>query len=228
MYCVRCGVKLQDGAKSCPLCATPVMLPDALPEQRSYPETLPQQHCESRRAAAITLTVLCALPALVLLAVCFRLYGELSWGGYALCGLGLFYVTVALPLWFRDPPAAVFVPVDWAAAAAVALYVCGRTGGNWFLSFALPVAGICCLLSTALTCLLLYVRRGRLFIFGGFFILTGGATMLVEFFEHITFGAQMFRWSLYSLAGFAAAGLFLLIAGMIRPLRLTLEKRFFF
>jgi hypothetical protein len=38
----------------------------------------------------------------------------------------------------------------------------------------------------------------------------------------------MFRWSLYSLAGFGSVGLFLLIAGMIPSLRHGMRKRFFF
>ena len=96
------------------------------------------------------------------------------------------------------------------------------------MSFAFPVIGVSCLLSTAMVCLLKYVRRGRLFIFGGFMLLLGGFTVLVELFEHISFGTAMFRWSLFSLAGFGAVGAFLLIAGMIRPMRQGLEKRFFF
>ena len=122
----------------------------------------------------------------------------------------------------------IFVPADHVALALYALYICLATSGHWFLSFAFPVIGISCLLSTGMICLLKYVRRGRIFIFGGFLILMGGCTMLVEFFEHITFGTQMFRWSLYSISGFAAVGLFLLAAGTVRPLRRALEKRFFF
>jgi hypothetical protein len=85
-----------------------------------------------------------------------------------------------------------------------------------------------CLLLTALVCLLKYVRGGRLFILGGFLLGIGAFTVLIEFFEHLSFGLRMFRWSLYSLAGFGTVGAFLLIAGMIPGLRSSLEKRFFF
>ena len=85
-----------------------------------------------------------------------------------------------------------------------------------------------CLLTTAMICLLKYVKGGRIFIFGGFLVLLGGYTVLVEFFEHLSFGTEMFRWSLYSLSGFGAAGLFLLIAGAIPPLRESIRRRFFF
>jgi hypothetical protein len=36
-YCVRCGVKLQDGAKVCPLCGTKVILPEGMHEKPEKP-----------------------------------------------------------------------------------------------------------------------------------------------------------------------------------------------
>ena len=228
MYCVKCGVRLQDGAAECPLCHTAVRSPEDAAAEPSYPDSLPAHYSESDTPGAVAMTVLCAIAAAVVLVICFRLYGALRWGGYAVGGILLFYIIAILPRWFRRPRAEVFVPSDHAAAALYVLFICLRTGGRWFLSFALPLIVISCLLSTALICLLKYVRRGRLFIVGGFFLALGGFSMLIELFEHITFGTPMFLWSLYSLAGFGAVGLFLLIAGMIRPLRDALEKRFFF
>ena len=228
MYCVKCGVKLQEGVERCPLCRTPVWNPGQTPETRSYPDTLPQQHRQADLPGAVALTVISVTAILVTLIVCFHLYGALRWGGYAILGILLFYVIAVLPRWFRQPRGEVFVPVDHAAAALFVLYVCLKTGGHWYLSFALPVIGAGCLILTALICLLKYVRGGRLFILGGFLLTLGGYTVLVEFFEHLSFGLAMFRWSLYSLAGFGAAGLFLLLAGMIPPLRQEIRKRFFF
>ncbi len=228
MYCVKCGVRLQEGAQSCPLCQTPVWNPGETTAEPAYPDHYPRAHRESALSGAVALTVICLTAIVVVLTVCFKLYGALRWGGYVLSGILLFYVVVALPLWFRQPRGEVFVPVDHAAAALFVLYICLKTGGHWFLSFAFPVILASCLLSTALICLLKYVRGGRVFILGGFLLLLGGFTVLVEFFEHISFGAEMFRWSLYSLSGFGTAGLFLLIAGMIPPLRQVLRKRFFF
>lgn len=228
MYCVKCGVKLQEGADTCPLCGTPVWNPEDTTEERSYPDSLPRHYNESDLPGAILLTVLCVIAAAVVLAVCFRLYGGLGWGGYAVGGLALFYVIAVLPRWFRHPRSEVFVPAAHAAAALYVLYICLKTGGHWYLSFALPILAVSCLIFTALVCLLKYVRHGKLFIFGGFFLLLGGFTVLIEFFQHITFGAEMYRWSLFTLAGFCAVGAFLLVAGVIPPLRRALEKRYFF
>ena len=228
MYCVKCGVRLQDGVKSCPLCATPVWNPDQETEEPGYPDQYTHAHKESTLPGAIALTVICATEIAVILTVCFRLYGELRWGGYAIGGIALFYIFAVLPFWFRNPPGEVFLPVDHAAAALFVLYVCLKTGGHWFLGFALPVIIASCLLSTATFCLLKYVKGGRPFILGGLLLALGGLTVLIEFFEHLTFHREMFRWSLYSLTGFCAAGLFLLLAGLIPDLRHALRKRFFF
>ncbi len=228
MYCVRCGVKLQSGVESCPLCHTPVWDPEMPEESRNYPDQLPREHREADVPAAAALTAVCAIAAAVTLAVCLSLYGSLRWGGFVIFGLLPFYTVFVLPLWFRSPKAEVFVPAGHAAAALYVLYICLKTGGHWFLSFALPVIICSCLISTALVCLLKYLRGNRIFILGGFLVCLGLFTVLVEFFEHLSFGHPMFRWSLYPLAGFGLAGLFFLIAGAIPPLRRAIRKRFFF
>ena len=228
MYCVKCGVRLQDGTENCPLCQTPVWNPESMELEQKFPDNLPKHHRESDLPGAVAMTVLSIIAVIVTIIVRFRLYGELHWGGFVVLGVVLFYVVAVLPRWFRSPRGEIFVPIDYTVAALYLLYICVKTGGNWFLSFALPVTLACCLLSTAMICLLKYVRGGRLFIFGGFLILLGGLTVLVEFFEHLSFGAPMFRWSLYSLSVFGVAGAFLLIAGMIPSMRQELERRFFF
>lgn len=230
MYCVKCGVRLQDGVTACPLCQTPVWNPDRenRAEKKNYPDTLPVHYRESRLPALVALTMICAIAVVVIVAVCFRLYGYLNWGGYPIGVIALLYVTCILPFWFRHPLGEVFLPVDHAAAALFTLYICVQTGGRWFLSFAFPVVGASALLFTAVYCLIKHVKGGRLFIFGGFLILLGGFTVLIEFFEHITFGTPMFLWSLYSLAGFGMAGLLLITTGIIPPLRHALERRFFY
>lgn len=230
MYCVKCGVRLQDGISACPLCRTPVWNPESEAQEpgRTYPDNLPLRYQESRLPALILVTILSVIVIVVALAICLKLYGKVSWSGYVAGGVALLYIAAVLPAWFKRPRGEVFVPVAHAAAALYVLYICLATGGHWFMSFAFPVILAGCLLSTAMICLLKYVKRGRIFIFGGFFILFGGFTVLVEFFEHISFGTQMFLWSLFPLAAFGAAGLLLILAGLIPPLRQALEKRFFF
>ncbi len=228
MYCVKCGVRLQDGVEQCPLCRTPVWNPEAKEKEHSYPESMPREYRESNTAAAVVITILAVMAMVTVLVVCLKLYGRLNWGGYVIGGLLLFYIAVVVPLWFSHPRAEWLLAADHAAAAGYLLFICAQTGGNWFLSFAFPITGISCLLTTGLTCLLKYVRHGKPYILGGFLILLGGATMLTEMFEHLTFGTRMFRWSLYSAGFLAAGGIFLLISGMVPRLRQAMRRHFFY
>ncbi len=228
MYCVKCGVRLQEGAETCPLCGTPVWNPEGLKPSATYSDRLPEAERHAGITAASVLTVLCALAAFIIFTVCRNLYGEMRWGGYAMLGIALFYCITALPLWFRRPNPLVFLAIDHAVLGGYLLYICLKTGGHWFLSFAFPVTGISCLLLCGLVALLRYVRGGRYYIFGGAIIAVGCSMMLVEFFQHITFGGPMFRWSLYAVGACGAVGLFLLLAALIRPLREFLARRFFF
>ena len=228
MYCVRCGVKLQEGVEACPLCGTPVWNPEETPREKTYPNNLPTLYSERNLPAVIGMTVLCAAACVAMLVSNLALYGVLEWGGYALGGILLFYVLVILPGWFRKPKWEILIPADHAAIALFTLYVCSKTGGSWFLSFAFPLIGISCLLITGLYTLLKHVRGGKPYILGGFLVALGGMTMLIEFFAHITFGDPMFRWSLYTASTFCVAGLFLLLAGIIRPLRVAMRKHFFY
>lgn len=228
MYCVKCGVKLDDSLERCPLCGTPVWRPEETSDpSRSFSGIYPQKQRNERMAIVSFLTVLALLASFIVLRICLRLYGGIGWSGYVILGIALGYVLFLLPLWFRRPNPVVFLPIDHLAVGGYLLYICLETGGHWFLSFAFPVLGMSCLLLTALVALLKYVRGGRLFIIGGWIIAVGGLSILVELFQHITFGSRMFTWSLYVVSTCFAFGLFLILAGTIRPLREYLERRFF-
>ena len=69
--------------------------------------------------------------------------------------------------------------------------------------------------------------RIKLRLLGIYFILLGCATMLIEFFIHITFSLPMFNWSLYTTIVFSALGLFLFAASFIRPLRRAMYRKMF-
>ncbi len=228
MYCVKCGVRLDDSLDRCPLCGTPVWRPEEAQDQdRAFSSIFPEKHRNERLTAVAFLTAVALLAAFITLRICLRIYGGIGWSGYAMLGIALFYVIAILPLWFRRPNPMIFLPVDHAAVAGFLLYASWASGGHWFLSFGFPVTAMSCLLPTGFIALLRYVRGGRLFIIGGSVIVLGGLSMLVEFFQHITFGTKMFTWSLYVVSSCLAFGMFLILAGTIRPLREYLERRFF-
>ena len=227
MYCVKCGVQLDDSLTTCPLCGTPVWRPDEVCQQPAYSRLYPKRSYAARASTAAFLTVPLVLAALICMIYCLRTYGELAWAGYVMLGIAVFYIAVVLPLWLRHPNPVVLLPIFHAAVGGYLLFICLRTGGSWFLSFAFPLVILSALLSAVCVALLRYTRGGRLYITGGLFLVAGGCSMLVELFQHITFDTPMFLWSLYVVSGCGLVGIFLLLSGFIRPLHDWLARKFF-
>lgn len=233
MYCVKCGVKLQENVNACPLCGTPVWNPNMEPgagkiEEKTYSNIHPQHYRESRLPLLVAVTVLSVIVITVLQSIFFGLFGDFGLSGLISLGLVLAYVLFVFPFWFNRPLLPIFSVIDHAVIAAFVLYVCRWTGGHWFWKFALPLLIMSCVLVTYMICVLKYVRRGKLFYYGAFLIVLGGCLTLLEYFQHLNFGSKMFTWSPFYLIGLGAAGVLLIVIGLIRPLREALERHFFF
>ena len=230
MYCVNCGVKLADTEKQCPLCGVKVYHPEITrPEGEPLylRQALPAQQV-SAGVEKIVVTTLFLLPAIISLMCDLHLNAEVLWSGYVVGALALCYTVVVLPLWFSRPNPVIFVPCDFAAAAGYLLYIDLITPGAWFLSFALPVTGGLCLIVTAVVTLLRYIRRGRLYVFGGALVALGAFMPLVEFLLCVTFeGIPFAVWSFYPLAVLVILGGMLIFLGVYRPARETMERKFF-
>ena len=231
MYCIKCGVELADSEKRCPLCGTPVFHPD-LPRNLTEPPYPADRRIRredvNRSGILFVLTVVALLPAILSLLCDWRINGTIVWSGYAAGAIGLLYVMIVLPLWFRHPNPVIFVPVDFAAIGLYLLYIDFATGGHWFLTFAFPVTGAIGLLVSGTVALLHYLRRGQLFVIGGALILGGGVTVLIEYLLNLTFHVgRVFFWSVYPLSAGVVLGVTLLVVGFCNPLRRSLHRKFF-
>ena len=233
MYCVKCGVELADSEKCCPLCGIKVVCPEGMTREDSpspYPPH-PGKVTEgmSRSGALFITTFLFIVPIIICLMCDIGLNNRLNWSGYAVGGMLVTYVVFILPLWFRHANPVIFTPTGFLAAGLYLLYICLETGGNWFLSFALPVLGVTTLIISAVVTLVRYVRGGRLYIYGGATIGFGFLTVLIEMLIYFTFGApKMIRWSPYPFVAFFLLGMMLIIIAICRPLRESLKRRLFF
>lgn len=230
MYCIKCGVELSDGQTVCPVCSTRVYHPD-LPVKEATP-TYPKKEFESeefnRKGILFVLTILALLTAALCVMFDISLCGGMTWSGYVACGLGVFYVCVILPLWFKRTTPAIFVPAAFVSIILLLLYVNAKTDGNWFLSFAFPVAGVLGLITTAVTTLCHYLKHGRLYIIGGGFIALGAWTVLIELFLHLTFTLpRHIIWSPFPCTAFAVFGIMLIIIGIVKPFKESLRKIFY-
>ena len=228
MYCVKCGVRLADGAARCPLCQTPVWNPDeAVPAPPTFSDRYPDEPQSRRYPIMAFLTALLAAVSLSALIYCLTNLHGVYWSGYVMLGCALVYFAGIFPFWFEKREPLIFVPLAFVLACGYLLYICLYTGGNWFLSFAFPVTMLAGALTTASVALFRFRKRHRLLKTGGLLIVIGGSSMLVEFFQVLSFGGRMFAWSLYPVIAFSLVGLFLILCGLIPPWREYMERKFF-
>lgn len=231
MYCVNCGIKLADGQKFCPVCNTRAYHPDvpASDAPPVYPNKEFQSEEYNRRGLLFVISILWFIP--FVLPVIFELawHATVTWSGLVAGGVLLGYIMLILPFWFKNAPPIIFVGSDFAAILLYLLYIDLEQGGkDWFLSFALPVAGgfgiICC----AVVTLCGYIRRGYLYIFGGAMVALGVWTVLIEFLVWVTFGiVSPVFWSACSFTSLFVIGMLLIVIGIVKPLKESLKKRFF-
>lgn len=230
MYCVSCGVKLADSEKKCPLCGVTVYHPELKQGEGEY--LFPQQRYPnpqlSPRTAQIILTAIFLLPMLITLRCDLQLSGRITWSGYVAGALILAYIMMVLPMWFRKPNPVIFVPCNFAAVGLFLHYINWTTDGDWFWGFAFPVTGFVALVVTAVTVLLRYVHRGRLYIFGGAFLALGAFMPLMEFLLCLTLGDLRFvGWSMYPLIPLVLLGGTLIFLAISAPAREKMERKLF-
>lgn len=230
MFCVKCGVELSEGQTVCPVCNTRVYHPDI--EVKDTSPTYPKKDFESeefnRRGILFVITILAILTAVLTIMFNISLEGDISWSGYVACSLGVFYVCIILPLWFKRTTPAIFVPAGFASILLLLQYINMKTGGNWFMSFAFPITGILGLIFTAVTTLCHYLKRGWLYILGGGMIALGGWVALIELFIHLTFEMpKHVIWSPYPCAALVVFGLMLIVIAIVKPLKDSLKRVFY-
>lgn len=230
MYCVKCGVKLADSEKKCPLCNTTVYHPEIsqndvqpLYPQNKFPKIKPKS--KGFNGAII---ILFFIPMLISLISDWQNDKTLNWFGFVAGVLVLGYIIFGLPNWFHKPNPVIFVPCGFAATIVYLLYINFATNGNWFLSFAFPVAGGLGLIISAVITLLRYLKKGRLYIFGGTLIASGGFILLVEFLMSITFDIAFIGWSIYPLIVLALLGGLLIYLAINSAAREIMERKMFF
>ncbi len=230
MYCINCGVKLADTEKNCPLCKTAVYHPQLSRKEAEplYPEELGPAPQVSSFAAHFIVIAAYLLAILVSLVCDLQLGGGMTWSGYVIGGLLLSYVIVVLPLWFSKPNPVIFVPCGFGAAGLYLLYINLVSGGQWFLSFALPITTFVAILVTTVVVLRRYIRRGRLYVFGGAITALGLFMPVMELLLSITFPSVGFLgWCWYPLIALVLVGSLLIFLAICAPARHSMARKFF-
>lgn len=231
MYCVKCGVKLEDGQGLCPVCNTKVFHPDFPVDysRSAYPVKEFKSEELSRKSLMFVITILMLLP--MFLPMIFELTWKyrITWSGMVMGGVLLFYIIFVLPFWFKSPNPVIFAPCDFAAISLYILYISLITDGSWFLSFALPIILSFGAIICAMTTLLRYLKRGKLYVYGAGLIAIGAWTGLIEFLIKLTFGVSTsVKWSIFSFTSLFIIGMLLIIIAIIKPFKEALKKIFYY
>ena len=230
MYCVNCGVKLADSEKLCPLCGTTVYHPEIVRVEGNsiFPKSKYPTPEGKTLGLPIFLTAIFILPMIVVLFCDLTFSSAITWSGIVVGAFFLAYLMFVLPLWFKAPHPMIFVPCSFGAIGVYLFYISWVVDGNWFLSFAFPILGCIAAITITVLALVRYVRRGKLYIFGGACIATGAMMLLIEFLLTITFSSMDFiGWSFYPMISFVMVGGFLIFLGICRPAREVMERTFF-
>ncbi len=231
MYCANCGVKLGDTEKVCPLCGITAYHPEI---QRAEVEPLYTNvhgnghHHFNSKAAHIVVTTIFLLPAVIVLLIDLQISKTISWSGFASGALLLTYILAVLPTWFKRPNPVIFASCDVAAAILYLCYINIAVNGDWFLSFAFPVTAGLGVIIITVAALLYYVRKGKLYIFGGTSILLGLLMPIIELLIYKTFALDHFvAWCIYPALALVLIGAMLIFLAINSHAREAMEKKFF-
>ena len=230
MYCIKCGVRLADTEKKCPLCGTIVYHPDlAQPEaEPMYPAGKAPRARSGRKTLSGMIVFFFLAPLIVSLFSDLQYDGKLDWFGYVAGAVGVLYVVMALPLWFKRSRPGAFLLADFAAVGLYLWYIDAATHGGWFVPFALPVTLGLGLIVTVTAALTVKLGRGRLYLFGGGSVALGALVLMVEVLLVKTFGGSFVGWSVYPLMVLTLLGGFLIYLGINRQVRETIQRKLFF
>ena len=229
MYCIKCGVKLSEGQTVCPLCETRVHHPDfSITENNTYPKIPFESEEFNTKGLMFVLTMIFLVPLILPIILELSWHSDVSWSGYVAGGTLIFYFSFVMPYWFKKPNPVIFVPISFALTIGLLLFICIKTGGNWFMPFAFPVAGGLGIIVTAATAVLHYVKKGCLYTVGATLIALGLWTVLLEFDIRSTFNVYTpFYWSLAPLTVLSLVGIMLIVIAIVKPLKESLRRIFF-
>ncbi len=225
MYCIHCGVKLEDDKRKCPLCGT--VLPCDPSIGMEEPIVTVKRKTLSRESKLWIFTISALLITAVILSIDLSMNGTLTWAGYVSGGLLLCYMAVLVPLWPCKSGTLTKVVAEY---GIVALYLFGLERAleeNWFSPVVLPVILVSCVVT--LTAAWLAMRRPawRLAIAGGTCLAVGAQMVLLEALRRGMLGQPGLGWSPWVMLGCFVVGGFLLTVALCSPLREKLIKRMF-
>lgn len=162
-YCVNCGVELDESAKRCALCQTPVWRPGTAEENKNiqppFSEKLVIPKNIQRRFAAYVITMVMLIPNIVLFFVNVFFVKNGFWSVYVMSTSFLVWTLFVFPFYTKK----VYPYLMWAAdtlvtAAYVYVFFIMKSEQPWMFKTTFSVI---CLLSLSALVFLIWMRKSR-------------------------------------------------------------------
>lgn len=189
-YCVNCGVELEASLTSCPLCNTPVINPNELPNVKKpspYPEEKGQVEVVKRKDWAILLSVVCGATALTCGLLNFLVFNGTLWS-FLVIGICIIIWVAAFPaIMTTKVPVYLSLLADGVAIMGYLYMITYVTrSDHWFYALALPIVALVICLAEIFTLLEMKVDHTFLstaiYLFGGIALLCVGIELFIDRF----------------------------------------------
>lgn len=228
MYCMKCGARLADTEIKCPLCGFDLPRLSPRQEKALFPRSARGRVKEDFRGLMLFVTLLLFGAGGACVAMDLAVGKGITYSAWVIFGLLLFYTAFLLPRWFRRPNPVIFFPVFFLCLEGCLWYLDTFFGSGWFLPVALPVGIAFLLFTEALATLLYYLHKGRLYIWGGYFLSLGALSFALELSLRAFLGWSLsLSWSLIPLILLSVAGLGLIVIAIVPSFRAFVGRRFF-
>ncbi len=140
-YCVNCGVELEKGISSCPLCDTPVINPreKQTDNKQAYPELIQIPKSVNKKYWGFVLSLVVLIPNIVLIAV-NALFFDSGAVKYIVGGFFVAWIWFLFPLFWKKPIPVILLGIDAIALLAyLDMYKIYGDETGWFNSIVMPV-----------------------------------------------------------------------------------------
>ncbi len=217
-YCVKCGVELSDGEKKCPLCNTPVILPEEMKKEKRVAEVIPifpmahpgNMPQANKKSILELVSLIFFLPIPVLLLCDINIADGISWSGYAVGGIFLLYVYLIFPFIPKKGNAVVSILADWVCTLAYVFYIEKMADGAWFIPFAAPLISCFAFLAMVIALFRKYTKISNLELTGMSLVFIGLFCLVTEFLINSAFSIhETLYWAFYPALSLAMCAIVL-------------------
>jgi hypothetical protein len=234
-YCSKCGVEVDDGVESCPLCGLPIQRFDEggrpvfkpWPDQVINPDSAVLPLRERVKMALEVATVFLGVSLAVLLLIDLLLDRGFSWSVYPAAAIVYLWLCLSMPVFLYGRPWLVFSVLGPATIVFVFLMDAFDGRITWFLPYGLPVTVLAVGVLVAVAVLSVTAKRKGLnvaaFVFFGIAVLCAGIDAIVKLNETGLFGLS---WSVIVAFVLIPASLLLLYLHVRITKRVDLKKVF--